>query len=107
MHRPIPAFLLLALGREVTIDRLLGRWQADVGSYDFTPTEAVVTLARGRRRQVLPIRSIEIEGRKIVVNWAEGSHTSFGGFTGNSMCQLAEPLEDGTLAPQRRFHRCP
>src|SRR6185503_9494607 len=119
MHRPIPAFLVLALARELTIDNLMGRWRSDIGSYDFTPTEAVVTVTRTGRRQVLRIRSIEVRRYKIVVNWVEdgaqnaganrgkGSHTSFGGFRGNSMTQLAEPLDDGSLGPQRMFHRCP
>jgi hypothetical protein len=119
MHRPIPAALVLSLARELTPDSLMGRWRADVGSYDFSPTEAVVTISRTGERRVLRIRSIEILKRTIVVNWVEdsaqnseanrgkGSHTSYGRFTGNSMTQLSEPFDDGTIGPERRFHRCP
>lgn len=107
MHRPLPAALVLALARELTPDRLMGRSRADVGSYDFTPTEATVTIERTGKRQVLRIRSIEIKRRTIVVNWVDGGRTSFGGFHGNSMTQLSESFDDGTLSPERKFHRCP
>ena len=119
MHRPIPAALVLALSRELTPDNLMGRWRADVGSYDFTPAEAVVTIARTGERRVLRIRSIEVRRQTIVVNWLEddaqpgatnrarGSHTSYGRFTANSMTQLSEEFEDGTAGPARTFHRCP
>ncbi|HZQ00336.1 MAG TPA: hypothetical protein VFB13_12400 [Reyranella sp.] len=119
MHRPIPAALVLALTRELTPDTLMGRWRADIGSYDFSPTEAIVTIARTGERHVLRIRSIEVQRRTIVVNWAEdgaqnsaanrgkGSHTSYGRFTRHSMTQLPEMFDNGTMGPERTFHRCP
>lgn len=119
MHHPIQALLLLSQRQKLTPDSLMGSWRADIGSYDFTPTEAIVTIARTGKRQVLRIRSIEVRGRKIVVNWAEdsaqnsetnrgkGSHTSYGRFRHNSMTQLSELFDDGTRSPERTFHRCP
>ncbi len=119
MHRPLPALLILSLTQKLTPDSLMGIWRADIGSYDFTPTEAIVTIARTRKRHVLRIRSIEVEGQTIVVNWADdgaqnsvanrgkGSHTSFGRFGRHSMTQLSELFDDGTSGPERTFHRCP
>ena len=108
MHRPIPAALILALARELSPDSLMGRWRADIGTYDFSPNEAIVTIARTGKRHVLRIRSIEVRKRTIVVNWADdGSHTSFGRFTRHSMTQLSETLDGGRVGPERTFHRCP
>lgn len=101
----------------LTRNALLGKWCTDIGVYNFTPAQLIVTFSNGGSR-TLNIQSIDVQPTTIVVNWLEdsnrataaergkGSHTTFGKFSGNRMTQLSETYGDGQKSPERYFQRC-
>jgi hypothetical protein len=96
---------------------ILGRWCTEVGSYTFTTNRLTVNFTNGGQR-VLNITSIQVDGPKIIVNFAEdanvrteanrgqGSHTTFSQFQGTGMVQVSEVQDNGVATPTRVFRRC-
>jgi len=124
MRRVIVAFGLAMVGlageacaQGLSSNAILGRWCTEVGSYTFTANRLTVDFTNGGQR-VLQITSIQVDGPRIIVNFAEdanvrteanrgqGSHTTFSQFSGGGMVQVSEVQDDGRTTPTRVFRRC-
>jgi len=96
---------------------IMGRWCTEGSTYTFTARQLTVQFTNGAQR-VLNITSIQVDGPRIVVNWAEdgdgqsaanrgqGSHTTFSQFQGGGMVQISEVRDDGKPTATRVFRRC-
>ena len=118
----IAALAILGLAGEsgaqgLSSNTIMGRWCTEVGSYTFTANRLTVNFTNGGQR-VLQITSIQVDGPRIVVNFAEdsntqsaansgqGSHTTFSQFSGGGMVQVSEVQDNGQPTPTRVFKRC-
>jgi len=125
MRRGIVAIAALAMvglagesgAQGLSSNTIMGRWCTEVGAYTFTPDKLTVTFSNGGQR-VLNITSIQVDGPRIIVNFAEdgagqsaanrgqGSHTTFSQFGGGKMVQVSEVRDAGKETPTRMFKRC-
>lgn len=126
MRQGLVAIVALALlgaaaeesrAQNLTSNTIMGRWCGESSTYYFTADKITVSFPNGSER-VLHITSIDVDGLRIVVNWAEdgvgqsadkrgqGSHTTFSQFSGGKMVQVSEKRDDGVPTPTRVFRRC-
>jgi hypothetical protein len=124
MRQAALAIALLVLGlsgkseaQGLSQEMLMGRWCTDGASAVYAPTQLTIIFASGEQR-VWHIRSIEIDGARMLVNFVEdgpnqseahrgvGFQTVYSNFAGDRMTQLPLQQDNGTTTPVRNFRRC-
>jgi hypothetical protein len=124
MRQVVVAIALLVLGlsgrseaQGLSQAMLMGRWCTDGASAVYSPTQLTIVFTSGQQR-VWHIRSIEIDGARMLVNFVEdgpnqseanrgvGFQTVYANFVGDRMSQLPMTQDNGAATPVRNFHRC-
>ena len=124
MRQAVVAIALLVLGwsgrseaQSLSQEMLMGRWCTDGASAVYAPTQLTIIFASGEQR-VWHIRSIEIDGARMLVNFVEdgpnqseanrgvGFQTVYSNFVGDRMSQLPMTQDNGAATPVRNFRRC-